>query len=445
MNKSDSERIAAVLEKIGYKPASKENEADLILVNMCSVRQSAVDRVYGKAKEFAKLKTKNKKLKTVLTGCVSNSDFRKFKNFFDYIFPIKILSQWPEFLKKDRYLFYPNPRDEKFIEQFKAGYLKEKSKYSKNFSAFIPISTGCDNFCTFCIVPYVRGPLICRPHQDILKEAKFALENGANPIRNTISNGAREIWLLGQNVNSYFSDKRQETSNKKVNFAKLLKMVNEIPGNFWIRFTSSHPKDFSDELIKAMAECEKVTEYLNLPVQSGDNEILKRMNRPYTVKQYKNLIKKIRTAFKKYRTGLEKEIAISTDVIVGFPGETERQFQNTVKLFEEIKYDMAYVAKYSPRPGTAAVKFKDDVLPKEKERRYKILTEVLKKTALENNKKYVGKKVEVLIDGKKGDFYFGKTRTYKTVKIKSNKNKVGQFIRVKIIDALPWGLKGNLT
>ena len=451
MNKSDSERIAATFERMGLKPASKENEADLILINMCSVRQSAVDRVYGKIREFAKLKIKNEKLKTVLTGCISNSDLKKFKNYFDYILSIKVLSHWPQFLnpevqqtgygvREKKFFYYPNPRDEKFIEKFKAEYLKERTKYSKKFSVFIPISSGCDNFCSFCIVPYARGPLICRPHEDMLKEIKFSIETGA-----------KEIWLLGQNVNDY-----QSPINHLIDFPKLLKMVNDIPGIFWIRFTSPHPKKFSDELIETMAKCQKVTPYLNLPVQSGDDEILKRMNRPYTIGQYKNLVKKNGNAFKKYRKESEKEVAISTDVIVGFPGETKKQFENTVKLFKEIKFDMAYIAKYSPRPGTAAAKLKDDVLPEEKERRYKILTKILKETALGKNKKYIGKEVEVLVESRKSNveggnyILFGKTRTYKTVKLQTTNyklqtNLVGQFVKVKIIDALPWGLKGILV
>ena len=442
MNKSDSERIAGVLEKIGYKRASKENEADLILINMCSVRQSAVDRVYGMAKKFAKLKIQNLKLKTLLTGCVSKKDFEKFKNSFDYILSIKALSKWPEFLKKEKFYFYPNPRDEKFIKECGAEYLKEKSKREKNFSVFIPISTGCDNFCSFCIVPYVRGPLICRSHEEILEEAKEAIKNGA-----------REIWLLGQIVNNYFYP---QTDKKAVSFADLLRMVNEIEGDFWIRFTSPHPKNFSDELIETMAKYQKVTPYLNLPVQSGDDEILKKMNRGYTIKEYKNLVKKIKRAFKKYRKGLEKEIAISTDIIVGFPGETEKNFQNTVKLFKEMKFDMAYIAQYSPRPGTAAEKMKDDVKKEEKERRWKILTEILKKIALEKNKKFIGKEIAVLIDEEKNGFLFGKTRHYKTVKIQLDPrtlvtsragvkpNLVGQFLKTKIVDATSFGLKGKL-
>jgi tRNA-2-methylthio-N6-dimethylallyladenosine synthase len=434
MNKSDSERIASVLESKGYKEASSINEADLILVNMCSVRQSAVDRVYGMAKKFAKLKTQNSKLKTLLTGCVSKKDFLKFKIFFDFILPIKTLQEWPEFLKKKRFYFFQDQREKDFVERLKCDYLKLNPKYEKNFSVFIPISTGCNNFCSFCIVPFVRGPLICRPASEILKEAKEAIENGA-----------KEIWFLGQNVNDYNSKlKSQKSKVKNINFAKLLKMINEIEGDFWIRFTSPHPKNFSDELIKTMAKCQKVTPYLNLPVQSGDDEILKRMNRGYKVKEYKNLVKKIRKSFKKYRKGVEKEVAISTDVIVGFPGETERNFQNTVKLFKEIKFDMAYIAQFSPRPGTAAEKMGNNVPKKEKERRWRVLNEILKKNALERNKKFIGKEIEVLVEEFKNGFLLGKSRHYKSVKFKGEKGLIGNFVKVKILDALPWGLRGEV-
>jgi tRNA-2-methylthio-N6-dimethylallyladenosine synthase len=444
MNKSDSERIASVLESKGYKEASSINEADLILINMCSVRQSAVDRVYGMAKKFAKLKTQNSKLKTLLTGCVSKKDFLKFKNFFDFILPIKTLQEWPEFLKKKRGYFLQDQREKDFVQRLKCDYLKLNPKYEKNFSVFIPISTGCNNFCSFCIVPFVRGPLICRDYQEILEE-----------VREAVKNGAKEIWLLGQNVNDYSHPlHKTETPllrssgvfdrKKMVNFAKLLKVINEIEGDFWLRFTSPHPKNFSNELIETMAKCQKVTPYLNLPVQSGDDEILRRMNRGYKVKEYKNLVKKIRKAFKKYRKGLEKEVAISTDVIVGFPGETERQFQNTVRLFKKIKFDMAYISQFSPRPGTAAEKMKDDVPKRERERRWKVLTEVLKETALEKNKKFIGKEIEVLPEKYKDGFLIGKSRHYKTVKFEGDKNLIGNFVKVKILDALPWGLKGKI-
>jgi tRNA-2-methylthio-N6-dimethylallyladenosine synthase len=436
MNKSDSEKIASVLEKIGYKKASNENEADLIVVNMCSVRQSPVDRVYGLVKKFTKIKNQKSKIKILLTGCVPKKDFLKFQKFFDYILPIKALEIWPEFLKKESFYYLPNQREEEFFEKFKCDYLEIEPKYEKNFSVFIPISTGCDNFCSFCIVPYTRGRLICRPPEKILKEAEKAVKNGA-----------KEVWLLGQNVNDY--------KWNNINFAKLLKMVNDIPGNFWLRFTSPHPKNFSDELIETMASCEKFTPYLNLPLQSGDDEILKKMRRNYTAKEYKNLVKKIRKVFKKirksiYKKGfpegfaLEDTISISTDIIVGFCGETKKQFQNTVKLFKEIKFDMAYIAQYSKRPHTLAEKFEDTVPKEEKERRWKILQKILEKFALSFNKKFVGKKVLVLTEEFKDGFLIGKSRHHKTVKYEGEKDLVGNFVLVKIEKAFPWGLKGKL-
>ena len=328
MNKSDSERIATVLENIGYQPASNKIEADLIVVNMCSVRQSAVDRVYGLAPEFKKLKQKNSKLKIVLTGCILKKDKQKFAKIFDSISKFKDL-------------------------------VNVCPKYRSNYLAYVPISNGCNNFCSYCVVPYVRGPLVCRNHEEILEE-----------VKSLIKKGAKEIWLLGQNVNDYNSKQRTENRERVINFAKLLKMINKVPGDFSIRFTSPHPKNFSDELIEVMAGSKKVAKYLNLPVQSGDDKILKKMNRPYTVKQYKNLVKKIRKKI--------PQINLSTDVIVGFPGETKKQFENTVKLFKEIKFNIAYIAKYSQRPGTTAAKMEDNIPLKEKKRREKILREILK-------------------------------------------------------------------
>jgi len=335
MNKSDSERIVAVLEKSNYKKALKIDEADLIVVNMCSVRQTAVDRVHGLSFKFKKIKEKKPKLKTILTGCIVKKDKKKFSKTFDYILDIKDLTKWPILSKKT---------DE--------DYLKVRPKYSDRLSAPIPVSNGCDNFCTYCVVPYVRGKEISRPAKEIICEAK-----------NLIKKGYKEIWLLGQNVNSY--------KDGKTNFSKLLKKINELPGKFQIRFMSPHPKDFSDELIDIMAKSKKVAEYLNLPIQSGDNQILKKMNRSYTAEEYKKLVKKIRKKM--------PNINLSTDVIVGFPGETKKQFENTAKLFEEIKFNIAYISKYSPRPGTAASKLKDNVPLKEKKRREKVLTKILNK------------------------------------------------------------------
>ena len=353
MNKSDSERIASVLENKGYQPASKENEADLIVVNMCSVRQSAVDRVYGLAPKFKKLKTKKPKLKTVLAGCILKKDEKKFREIFDSIWNMR-------------------------------NYFDISPKCKSKSLAFVPISNGCNNFCSYCVVPFTRGALVCRDHKEILKEVKSLIQKGLNPIRNAISNGAREIWLLGQNVNDYqsptdasgeeeFSSSSPSspalTGDSVIDFPKLLKMINDIPGDFLICFISPNPKNFSDELINTLAKCKKFGKYLNLPVQSGDDKILKKMNRSYTVEQYKSLVKKIREKI--------PGIRLSTDVIVGFPGETKKQFQNTVKLSKEIKFDNAYISKYSPRPGTVAFKMKNNIPLAEKKRREKILREII--------------------------------------------------------------------
>jgi len=308
-NKADSERIASALEKKGYKPAQSSKEADLIVVNMCSVRQSAVDRVFGIPLKLKELGLRPKKL--ILTGCILKKDETKFREIFD------------EIIKKMPQRNCP--------------------------SALIPISRGCDNFCTYCVVPYTRGKLICRKPQEIIKDVKKAVEAGSE-----------EIWLLGQNINDY----------SPISFAQLLKKINDLPGDFTIRFISPHPKNFSDELIDVMAKCQKIAKYLNLPVQSGDDEILKKMNRSYTIKQYKDLVARIRKKM--------PDINLSTDVIVGFPGETEKQFENTVKLFKTIGFDIAYVSKYSPRAGTAAFLMKDTVSREEKRRRAKILMKLVK-------------------------------------------------------------------
>ncbi len=421
MNKSDSEKIECVLKNDGYEKAFGMETADLIIINMCSVRQSAVDRVFGLAPLFQQLEEKKPLLKTILTGCILKKDEKKFRKFFDFILPIKFLPSWSKFLQEKNYFLKLQKLDSR------TEYLENCTPSSK-ISAFIPISTGCNNLCSYCVVPYTRGPLVCRPHEKIIKEAK-----------RWIAEGAREIWLLGQNVNDY-----QSPTNSSVRFPQLLKKINEISGDFWLRFTSPNPKDFSEELIKAMDASKKLGKYLNLPVQSGDDTILKKMNRPYTASKYTNLVNKIRKTV--------PDIALSTDVIVGFPGETKKHFQNTIKLFKKIKFDMAYIARYSARPDTKAGKIKDRVPEEEKESRFKMLTRVLKHTALEQNEKYVGRKVRVLVmeevvkNGKR--FFSAKTSSYKTVyfpKGRKNSGKMmGSFAQVKVIKAFPWGLAGEI-
>ncbi len=249
MNKNDSERIAGFLKENNYQETFEMEEADLIVVNMCSVRQSAVDRVYGLIPKLKKMEAK-----TILTGCFLKKDLRKLSLSFDHILKIKDLANW--------------------FEKTNRSYFKIKPEYKSFPIGYVPVSTGCNNFCSYCVVPRTRGPEIDRPVKEIIKETE-----------NLIGKGYKEIWLLGQNVNSY--------EYKETNFSSLLKKVADIRGDFWLRFTSPHPKDFSDDLIKAMKEKKKITPYLNLPLQSGDDEILRRMNRKYDSKYYLNLVKKI--------------------------------------------------------------------------------------------------------------------------------------------------------
>ncbi|RJQ30202.1 tRNA (N6-isopentenyl adenosine(37)-C2)-methylthiotransferase MiaB [Candidatus Parcubacteria bacterium] len=417
-NMADSEKTSWVMENAGYKKAVDEKDLlsaknPILIFNTCSVRQKAEDRIFGLNKKTELFKIQNSKLKIILTGCMMHYKEEELKErlpFFDHFVDIKNIDTLPKFIGHRNELKKTNVttglRSQSSGKILGRGESLIKRKTSK-VSALIPISHGCDNFCTYCIVPLARGREISRPVEQILSDVKKAADGGA-----------KEIWLLGQTVNSY---------KKTVNFADLLRLVNAIPGDFWIRFTSPHPKDFSDDLIKAMSECEKFAHYINLPVQSGNNTVLKRMGRPYTVARYKKLVKKIRQAM--------PDIAISTDVIVGFPGETRKQFEDTKKLFEEIKFDMAFLSEYSPRPKTAAAKaFKDDVPHKEKEKRKDEINEVLKKTSLENNKKLIGKTVKVLN---------GRTEGNKPIGIEGNQPK-NKFALAKITKANTWSLKGKL-
>lgn len=320
MNKADSERISSSFKAKKHKLAQNINEADLIVVNMCSVRQPAVDRIYGLIEKFKRIK-KKKKIETILTGCVLKRDLNKLRGGFDSI--------WDQGVDFD------------CLPEFDSAKI-----------AYIPISNGCNNFCSYCVVPHTRGPLVCRDHKKIIKETKEAIKKGT-----------KDIWLLGQNVNDYKSPK-----DKKINFSKLFKLIDEIPGKFKLSFMSPNPKNFSDELIKILAKSKHYSKYLNLPVQSGDDTILKKMNRPYTIKKYISLVKKIKKTI--------PDIKLSTDVIIGFPGETKKQFKNTEKLFKEIKFNLAFVNKYSPRIGTASFKLKDNVSYEEKKRREKIIIKI---------------------------------------------------------------------
>lgn len=363
MNFADAEKLSAVLESMDYKKANDENQADLVAIVMCSVRQSAVDRIYGLVEKFKTLRqAQGQKPILLLTGCILKKDKKRFAQFFDYVIGIKDINKLPE-IARQQVLEDPRRRagmataerrGAPRTEQARAGGRSVSVKTSlPSDKAYLTISNGCNNFCTYCVVPYTRGSLVCRNHKEIIKEA-----------RDLIKSGAREIWLLGQNVNDYSSP-----ADPAINFPELLQLVDKIPGDFKIFFMSPNPRNFSDKLIKVMSKATKFSRYLNLPVQSGDDEILKKMNRPYTAKKYIALVKKIRKAI--------PDINLSTDVIVGFPGETKKQFNNTAKLFKQIKFNIAYINKYSQRTGTAASKLTDDVLWPEKKRREKVLQSII--------------------------------------------------------------------
>ena len=414
MNKSDSERMASLLEQNDYKKTDNKNQADLVVVNTCGVRQMAEDRIYGLIPGIKKV---NKKSKIILTGCLVNrKDVKnRLKNYVDVWLPISQMANKEFFGVAER------PND----------YLKIKPNYDSKFSAYVPIGNGCDNFCSYCVVPYARGREVYRSTREILAE-----------VKNLVKKDYKEIVLIAQNVNSYKSG--------KIDFADLLKQVDNIKGDFWIRFITSHPKDMSDKLIKVIAVSKKVCHHIHLPAQAGDDKVLRAMNRKYSVKHYMDLIKKIRRAM--------PDASITTDIIVGFPGETKKEFNNTAKLMKEAKFDLAYVVRYSPRPGTAAFKMADNISKTEKKRREEKLTELLKMTAFANNKKYVGEIVKVLVEGiNKRNELFGSTETAKNVKISPgdfnqklprsltlprNDKLIGKFANVKINKVRDFGLEG---
>jgi len=423
MNESDAERLASVLEKLDFKPANSENEADLIITLACSVRQKAVDRIWGKLRIWQKIKEK-RPLITLLSGCILPKDKKKFAEYFDLVLDIKEISQSPKKL-----LDYLNSESGLKI----ADYFKIHPKYQTRFFAYVPIMTGCNNFCTYCAVPYTRGGEKSRPKKEIIEE-----------IKNLIQNGYKSITLLGQNVNSYGQDleakpriqsfKLEEPVNK--HFIDLLIEINKIPGNFWFYFITNHPKDMSKELIENLPKLEKFGHYIHLPLQSGDNRILKKMNRHYTSLKYLKLVEEIKRAL--------PDVNLSTDIIVGFPGETEKQFKNTAKIIEKVKYDMAYLNQYSPRPGTAASKLKDNVKKPIKRKREQIINEILKKTAEANNKKLVGSIQEVLVEQFKNGFNFGHTKNFKNIRFKFNVDFTGELVKVKVTNVTPWALEGEI-
>lgn len=445
MNYSDTERVSSLLEKMGYKKTGVPEKTDLYIFNTCSVRQKGEDRVHGQLRNLAQWKKKNPRLLVGITGCMVRKTSSKNsesedkdsllkgqsirRGTIDFVFNIKDSHKLGEILKEAQPALDLPSLDEANLYD----YLKIKPNYSSKFQAFIPIQVGCDKYCTYCIVPYARGREQSRPMEEVLEECKRVVENGC-----------KEITLVGQTVNSYGTSAIDKKSGlfKGGNepFITLLYEIDKLKkeGLNRVRFTSPHPKDFTDKLIQAHVELETLCNHVHLPVQAGHNSLLKRMNRQYTVKQYKEIIKKIRTAI--------PDCAISTDIIVGFCGETDEEFEGTYNLFKEMEWDMAYLARYSPRPGTTSgTAWEDDVPKATKAARWHQLNDFLNICSLEKNKACEGKTMEVLVESfnKETGECEGKARNNKVVQFPGKPEQIGELLKVKITKGLQWLLKGE--
>ncbi len=421
MNVHDSEEIKALLESVGYSETEVMEDADLILLNTCAIRENAHDKVFGFLGRCKHLKKEKKDLIIALCGCMAQEEhvieevLNKHK-YIDIVFGTHNLNELPTMLKNKL-----NKTDIKVYskegEVIEVGNLyKRDSKYS----AWVNIMYGCDKFCTYCIVPYTRGKQRSRKSIDILNEVKYLKDNGY-----------KEITLLGQNVNAYGKDLENELT-----FAELLENVSKI-GIDRIRFVTSHPWDFTDDMIEVISKFDNIMPYIHLPLQSGSDRILKLMGRRYTKKEYIELFDKIKNKI--------KNVAVTTDIIVGFPNETEEDFQDTLDVVNYCKYDSAFTFIFSPRVGTPASKMEDSIDLKVKEERLQKLNELVNKYSLENNKKLINTKQKVLlteISSKDNNKLCGYTESMKLVNVKCDKNLIGTIQEVLITEAKSFSLDG---
>ncbi|MDD3647285.1 MAG: MiaB/RimO family radical SAM methylthiotransferase [Candidatus Dojkabacteria bacterium] len=481
MNHSDTERITTVLTSLGLKPTEKLNGADLIVFNTCSVRQSAEDRIFGLKKNISKMRAeRNQKIRlgginsqitnyklpvTLITGCMCkrswDSQIPQIKHeeklyrkklqkrlpWADIILPIHDISKLRQILdyQSSNHTNHPTIQPSRATGgcAFDANYLDTSPTYKSSYSASIPISTGCDEFCTYCIVPKARGKQSDRSASDVILE-----------IKNLISKGYKDIFLLGQSVNSWKNPEKKYPRT----FTELLKEIDSIEGDFWLSFLSSHPRYFGADLInyiassvdngtratssgKPLCRNDHIRPYLNLALQSGSDKILKRMNRKYTSEEFVQIASEMREKI--------PNLNLSTDIIVGFPEETEKDFEHTLKVMEKVQLDMAYINKYSAREGTASSLKEETVSWTKKELRDKEANEVLKKTAAVRNKSYIGSRTRVLISKthESERTAFGKTFNFKDINISLPQNtiiKPGSFVDVKIHAASGWSLRGQL-
>ena len=423
-NVSDSEKLKGMLSLMGYTITEDEKEADFIIFNTCAVREHAQDRVYGNIGKVKQLKKDNPKLISAVCGCMAQQTsvaekIKKSYPYIDMVFGTQVFHRLPEFIYKringGKRLFENELPNEPIVEGIPV-------KRDGTFKGWLPIMYGCNNFCTYCIVPYVRGRERSRDPEEILKEA-----------RQMIADGYKDITLLGQNVNSY-----GKGCDHGVTFAKLLRMICDIEGDFVIRFMTSHPKDCTIELLDTIKECPKISRHLHLPFQSGSSRILKLMNRYYDREKYLNLIKAAKERI--------PDVTLTSDIIVGFPGETYEDFKETLSLVKEVEFNSLFTFIYSPRPNTPAANMPDLVSREEKGKWFDELLKAQEEIGDRKTKEFIGKTFKVLCDGEgeKEGYLTGHTNGTAVIEFKGDKNLIGTFVNVKV-DSYSNVLEGTLV
>lgn len=422
LNENDSEKLIGIMEEMGYSKSEDIKNADLYVINTCCVRENAEEKLFGKLGELKKIK-ENKNIIIAIGGCMMQEEhitekIKKSYPFVDVVFGTHTLHKFPE----DLYIaITKNKKVKDVIDIDGEIYEGLPVKRSSNKQASVIIMYGCNNFCSYCIVPYVRGRERSRKPEDILNE-----------IKELAKEGYREITLLGQNVNSY-------KGGENYNFANLLEDVDKIEGIEVIRFVSPHPKDFTDDVIDVISKSKKISRLIHVPLQSGSTNVLKEMNRKYTKEQYLDLIKRIRNKI--------PDVVFSTDIIVGFPGETEEDFEDTIDVVKQVNFEQIFMFIYSRRVGTRADKMKNQIPEEIKHKRFDRLKQVFEESVEENNKKYVGTTQKILVEGhskNNKDMLTGRTDTNKVVIFEGPEELIGKIINIKIVSEHKWYLKGEV-
>jgi tRNA-2-methylthio-N6-dimethylallyladenosine synthase len=413
MNEADSAKISATLQEAGYAPTADENTADIVILNSCVVRQAAEDKVAGKLNSLMRLKRERPDVSLVLTGCMVTHQQEKLRERFPHVDLFFDPSDFAELEK-----VAPEVSDLSDDLAQLPHYYHDAAAVNSGISAFVPIIYGCNFLCSYCIVPYRRGKERSRPMADIVAE-----------VEHLVARGVREVTLLGQTVNAYGHDLPD-----KPGLADLLACVGGISGLDRLRFLTSHPKYMADDIIDAMAELPAVCEHMNLPVQAGDNEVLRRMRRTYTRDYWLDRIG--------YTRQRMPGVTIATDIIVGFPGETEQQFMQTYDLLEQAECDKVHLAMYSPRPGTLSARWDDDIPTMEKHRRHQELERLQERIQTKRNQAKVGQSFEVLVEGRAKGRWTGRTRGNQLVHFDDDRELSGKLVDVRITETSPWYLLG---